>query len=755
VLTEVYLIKVTEMKARNSIRSGFMAILIAADLICSPFAFAGDPSQLLAKVLDQNQDLLTSVMRGRNYVVEVDQQGKIKQIVDTGAIGNGVDPQQTVNGTFAATVSPTTSSVELPESYQGQDAIDYLGEDLPEIAANYGFTPDKLEELLLNDNTIRIDNNSRIFYVDDSIAQQTSFAPDTTEAILTGSAINEPPVPIASPASLANAFKLHSKPGASKTIYLDFDGYTATGTAWSTSSIQAPPFDLGGNTAVFDDNELSNIISIWNRVSEDYIPFDIDVTTEPPSTDALLRTSVADSTYGTRVVITKSGTVSCNCGGIAYVGVVSMINNTFYQPAWVFQQSLANNEKYIAEAASHEAGHTLGLFHDGQTVGTTVNGYYAGHGTGTTGWAPIMGVGYYKNVTQWSSGTYPGANNQQDDIAVFASKGILPRTDTVGNTIASASSLESTNTNPTGIVQTFGVIETSTDVDMYMLNTADGVVNLTVSPATKGPNLDIQLTLYKPDGTVVATIAPETALSANINMTLSAGTYFLAVSGSGHAPTGSDYGYSTYGSLGQYQISGSYPAANNAVPPTAVLGASTVTGPAALTVNFFGSASVGNGSIIGYQWSFGDGTSSTSADPAHTYATVGSFTASLTVTNQYLLTSTKTIPITATAPQPTVHIATATMKLKKTSRVNARVSIKVVNSLGVAIPNAIVTGTWSGAFAGSLSSKTAKNGIALQTSKATHLRKGASGTYTINRISAPGYVYNPTQNAQTVMTIAW
>ena len=743
------------MNTRNRIQSGFMAALLVTGLIFSPYTFAVDTTQLIGKGLDQNQDLLASVMRSRNYVVEVDQQGKIKQIVDTGANGNGVDPQQTVNSAYATTVSSAVSSVELPENYQGQDAINYLGQDLPTIAANYGFTPEKLEEMLLNDSTIRIDSNNRIFYVDDTVGKQTSFSPGATEEVLTGLAASDSSVPIASPASLANAFKLHSKPGASKTIYLDFDGHTATGTAWSTSTIDAPPFDLGGNTAVFDNNELSNIISIWNRVSEDYIPFDVDVTTEPPSTDALTRTSAADSTYGTRVVITKTGTVSCNCGGIAYVGVVSMVNNTVYQPAWVFQQSLANNEKYIAEAAAHEAGHTLGLFHDGQTVGTTVNGYYAGHGSGTTGWAPIMGVGYYKNVTQWSSGTYPGANNQQDDIAVFASKGILPRTDTVGNTIASASSLTSANIDSTANVQTFGVIETSTDVDMYMLNTADGAVNLTVSPAVKGPNLDITLTLYKPDGTVVTTVAPEAELSASINMALPPGTYFLAVSGSGHATTGTDYGYSTYGSLGQYQIMGSYLAANNAVPPTAVLGASTLSGPAALTVNFSGSASVGNGSIIGYQWSFGDGTSSTSANPVHTYVTVGSFTASLTVTNQYLLTSTITAQITATAPPPAVHVATASMKLKKGNKVNARAAIKVVNSQGVTIPNAIVTGSWSGAFAGSLSSKTAKNGIALQTSKATPIRKGASGTYTINNIFAPGYVYNPTENAQTVMTVAW
>ncbi len=73
--------------------------------------------------------------------------------------------------------------------------------------------------------------------------------------------------------------------------------------------------------------------------------------------------------------------------------------------------------KNIAEAASHEIGHNLGLNHDGQTTSTA--GYYTGHGSGATGWAPIMGVGYSKEVTQWSKGDYANANNQQDDMSVL------------------------------------------------------------------------------------------------------------------------------------------------------------------------------------------------------------------------------------------------------------------------------------------------------------------------------------------------
>ena len=69
----------------------------------------------------------------------------------------------------------------------------------------------------------------------------------------------------------------------------------------------------------------------------------------------------------------------------------------------------ANNS---AEAASHELGHNLYLAHDG----TSSTGYYTGHGSAPVKWAPIMGVGYYSDVTEWSKGEYAGANNQEDDL---------------------------------------------------------------------------------------------------------------------------------------------------------------------------------------------------------------------------------------------------------------------------------------------------------------------------------------------------
>jgi PKD repeat protein len=755
----IFYLKGDRMKIFKYIRSRIVVSVIAANFVASPLSIAGNTSQLAGKNLGQNRELVNSVMQGRNYVVEVGRQGEIKKVVDAGAKGSGKDAQQSVASPMATggVVSPVVSSIEIPANYQGQNAIDFIGGDLPNIAGQAGLTPDKLKDMLLTDNTIRVDKNKRIFYIDDSVEQTIAGNNSVAAgAIANAATANSPELPISLTPTMANAFSLHSKPGASKTIYLDFDGYTASNTAWSSSTIEAPAYDLDGNPSVFNDSELANIISIWGRVAEDFIPFDVDVTTESPSMDALIRASTADNVYGTRVVITKTGTVRCNCGGIAYVGMVSTVNNTVFQPAWVFQQSLANNEKFIAEAISHEAGHTLGLFHDGQIVGTTVSGYYAGHGSGVTSWAPIMGVGYYKNVTQWSRGDYPSANNLQDDFAVLASNGFMQRTDDVGNTFISASPLNNTASVTAATVQKAGVIENSNDVDMYRVDTAGGLIKLMVKPVAKGANLDTKLTLYGANGATVAVSAPEKDLSASISATLPAGVYFAEVKGAAHAAVDTDYGYPTYGSLGQYQLSGTYISSGIAVAPTAVLTASTLSGPASLDVNFSALNSVGNGSITGYQWSFGDGAYSSSEAPMHTYTKEGTFTVTLSVTNQYLLTNTASVQITVTPP-PTATISAASLRIAviKNKNLVSKVAVTVVDNKKRLIPNAVVTGAWSGSFSGTVSGKTGANGTAVQTASPIKAKTGGTATYTLNGIVAPGYVYKPNLNVKRVVTVAW
>ena len=267
--------------------------------------------------------------------------------------------------------------------------------------------------------------------------------------IATGTVSGGSASPLGSSVDLGRTFFLHSNPTATKTIYLDFNGHTTTGTSWNVQSgraaINTSAFDFDGNVNVFSNAELERIQFIWQRVAEDFAPFGINVTTQDPGADALTNTGGRDNQWGVRAAIGGSygDWYSSAAGGVAYL---NGFGSARCGPAFVFSKSLGGgNEKYTAEAISHEVGHTLGLLHDG----TSSASYFQGQGTGATGWASIMGSGYYKNVTQWSQGEYNGANNKQDDVAQISStvNGAGYRADDFGNSAATAKALRGTSLN--------------------------------------------------------------------------------------------------------------------------------------------------------------------------------------------------------------------------------------------------------------------------------------------------------------------
>ena len=68
--------------------------------------------------------------------------------------------------------------------------------------------------------------------------------------------------------------------------------------------------------------------------------------------------------------------------------------------------------------------------------------------------------------------------------------------------------------------------------------------------------------------------------------------------------------------------------------PTAVAPATPTSGAAPLNVAFSAAGSSDpDGSIASYQWAFGDGTTGSGPTPAKVYSTAGTFTATLTVTD--------------------------------------------------------------------------------------------------------------------------
>ena len=84
--------------------------------------------------------------------------------------------------------------------------------------------------------------------------------------------------------------------------------------------------------------------------------------------------------------------------------------------------------------------------------------------------------------------------------------------------------------------------------------------------------------------------------------------------------------------------------------PTAVINATPLSGDAPLLVNFNGSGSSDDGSIVSYAWVFGDGNSANGVNRNHTYANPGVYTARLTVTDDGGKTDSTTVTISVTQP---------------------------------------------------------------------------------------------------------
>jgi hypothetical protein len=341
------------------------------------------------------------------------------------------------------------------------------------------------------------------------------------------------------PAPLEDTFKLHSNPGATKVIYLDFDGHTIM---WRGEEFYYDAWNRDGSPSTFSEDERTIIQLTWQSISEDFLPFDLDVTTEDPGVEALINTGVDDDEWGIRAVINHS----TDKYSWAYNGSFNDSEDTELY-AWTGPPaSIDETWIWTADSVSHEAGHSLGLSHDGTTTGIE---YYEGHGTGDIAWTPIMGWANY-GLSQWDQGEYTDANNQEDDLSIITTRnGFGYRPDDHGSTTATATTVDIYQS-----VVADGIIEQTEDMDYFAFTmVSDGNLFVTVSSASLAPNLDIETNLYDSDGTLLFTSNPSTALDAGFDVSLSVGDYYLSVDGTGYDDPNSD-GYSDYGALGYYTI---------------------------------------------------------------------------------------------------------------------------------------------------------------------------------------------------------
>ncbi len=334
--------------------------------------------------------------------------------------------------------------------------------------------------------------------------------------------------------------RLNSYPSAIAVIFLDFDGHTVNNSVWNNgNSIECSP-------SLFGDDQITEI---FNRVAEDYRPFNLNITTDSAVFLA------APLKRRMRVIVTPTNYWRPGAGGIAWVSSFTAGDDT---PCFVFSSPFGTDQpKGVAEVVSHETGHTLGLQHQASYDNNCIliTNYHPGTGSGETSWAPIMGNSRTRNLSLWNFGpTQSSCYSKQDNLYfIITLNGFGYRDDDHSNELTSATTvaLEVQQFNVTGIISTIF------DNDIFRFDfTETGNLVLNASPfsvngGNEGANLDMKLSLLDDSGILLRIYDPDSVLHVQVDTILQPGIYYISADGTGNLNTNNDYG-----SLGSYDIRG-------------------------------------------------------------------------------------------------------------------------------------------------------------------------------------------------------
>lgn len=316
--------------------------------------------------------------------------------------------------------------------------------------------------------------------------------------------------------------ELNSNPNAFAKLFLDFDGGI-----WSDTWYR--PYAIDGDDTTFNAAEQASITEQWQRVSEAFSPFNINVTTVDPG-------NLNDRETGTIIV-------AGNAGGGGY-GIVGGFFNQWENKGITFT-SPGTNPKTAAYIHIHEAGHVLGLWHQSlyNAQGQKLQEYYSGNSL----IAPIMGSAYHPQRAIWWNGmSSQGPTIPQDDLAILTggSNAFGYRPDDHGSEFSLSTPLGS------GAVSGSGIIERMSDWDVFSFNAGAGTIDLSATVPTLSPTLDLRLDLYEWDGSGYSNVATAStaAISESLSFATDGGLFALAVRSQG-----------AYGDIGTYTLSGNVP----------------------------------------------------------------------------------------------------------------------------------------------------------------------------------------------------
>ncbi len=332
---------------------------------------------------------------------------------------------------------------------------------------------------------------------------------------------------------------MSSRPEATSVVLLDFDGHTVTNTSWNIDYevIDAAPANL---------NPV-DVTTIFNIVKEDFIAFNINITTDSNYYNQA-------SVYSRhRIIITPTHDWYTGPGtGVANIGGFPMGDET---PSWVFTALLHNNFYRIAEVISHELGHALGFRHISvwNEDCSMEDEYKKRQGSVFPTFAPIMGESFDADISGWVHDLNQLACDEwQDEPAMLSSGqfGFLQVPDDISDHFSTAKEFPELMAHVTN-----GIISDSNDIDIFkVVLTQPRQMDIDVTPtrarqhAYMGVNLHLRVDLYDGDSNLVRTYYDPNKVDVFIDTLLHPGTYYFAVQSAGNAYM------DRYSSIGSYEF---------------------------------------------------------------------------------------------------------------------------------------------------------------------------------------------------------
>ena len=186
--------------------------------------------------------------------------------------------------------------------------------------------------------------------------------------------------------------------------------------------------------------------------------------------------------------------------------------------------------------------------------------------------------------------------------------------------------------------------------------------------------------------------------------------------------------------------------------PVAVIDDGSVSGLEGDSIYFEGENSYDpdDGDTLSYEWEIGGKILSNDTFLIHEFSTAGTYEVILRVKDDWGTVSEDKVTVTIEAESQNdnfIYVSSIKVEVKPWWRYSIGIArVKILDQYGNPIENAVVTGAWSGVVSASRSGITADDGTVVFYSPWT--RKSGEFIFSVDGVTASGYVYSPEDNVQ-------